>query len=170
MPLNIDFLQILLHALNFLILSGGLVLLLYKPIIRFMEERKKLFSDKQKELEQSKAAAEAIKAEYEQKLKESKEEINELRSATEKETADNARITIERAKAMAQKIISAAETEAEKRKEHILDAAQVEIGELVLSAAQKLLNDTVSPERDAVLYDEFIRLANKTLKDKRASK
>ena len=170
MPLNINFLQILLHALNFLILAGGLWLLLYKPICRFLEERKSYFEKTQKELEEKREATEALKPEYELKLKESREEINELRIKTEKETADIARATIERAKEEAQKIVLAAETEAEKRKEHILDAAQVEIGELVLSAAQKLLNDTVSPERDAVLYDEFIRLADKTVKDKRASK
>ena len=52
-----------------------------------------------------------------------------------------------------------AETEAENRKQHILDAAQTEIGELVISAAQKLLSDTVTPERDRELYDAFIRLA-----------
>ena len=40
-----------------------------------------------------------------------------------------------------------------------LDAAQTEIGELVISAAQKLLSDTVTPERDRELYDAFIRLA-----------
>ena len=33
MPLNIDFLQVLLHMLNFVILAGGLSLLLYKPIV-----------------------------------------------------------------------------------------------------------------------------------------
>ena len=32
MPLNIDFLQVLLHMLNFVILAGGLTFLLFKPI------------------------------------------------------------------------------------------------------------------------------------------
>ena len=60
-PLNIDWQQILLHLLNFVILAGGLYLLLYKPVKTFMEKRQqyyqeqdakaaKLLSDAQKEL------------------------------------------------------------------------------------------------------------------------
>ena len=36
-PLNIDWQQILLHLLNFVILAGGLYLLLYQPVKAFME-------------------------------------------------------------------------------------------------------------------------------------
>lgn len=39
-PLNIDWQQILLHLFNFLILAGGLYLLLYKPVKAFMEKRR----------------------------------------------------------------------------------------------------------------------------------
>ena len=36
-PLNIDWQQILLHALNLVILIAGLYLLLFKPVKRFMD-------------------------------------------------------------------------------------------------------------------------------------
>ena len=35
------------------------------------------------------------------------------------------------------------------------------------SAAQKLLSDTVTPERDSALYDAYIRLADQAVKDER---
>ena len=38
-PLNIDWQQILLHVLNFVILFGGLYFLLYKPVKNFMAKR-----------------------------------------------------------------------------------------------------------------------------------
>ena len=59
----------------------------------------------------------------------------------------------------AARIIRKAETDAEERKEHSLQSAQAEIGELVVSATEKLLSSTASPEKDSALYDEFIRLA-----------
>ena len=40
MPLNINLQQILLHALNFVILFGALYFLLYKPVRDFMDSRK----------------------------------------------------------------------------------------------------------------------------------
>ena len=40
MTLNINLQQILLHALNFVILFGALYFLLYKPVRDFMDSRK----------------------------------------------------------------------------------------------------------------------------------
>ena len=71
------------------------------------------------------------------------------------------------AKERAASIILAAEREAEDRKEHILESAQTEIGELVVAATQKLLSDTVTPERNSALYDEFIRVAEDTVAESR---
>ncbi len=44
MPLNIDLVQILLHMLNLVILTGGLSLLIYRPIVRFLDERREHFA------------------------------------------------------------------------------------------------------------------------------
>ena len=68
---------------------------------------------------------------------------------------------IDSAKSTAASIIAKAEDEAEKRKEQILDSAQTEIGELVISAAQKLLGETASSERTESLYDAFLEEAEK---------
>ena len=68
MPLNIDIVQILLHMLNFVILAGGLTLLLFKPVKKFMEDRKKYFEDKEKEIADGLEKNESLKAEYEEKL------------------------------------------------------------------------------------------------------
>ena len=43
LPLNIDFQQILLHLLNFVILAGGLYLLLYKPVNKFIKKKRGTF-------------------------------------------------------------------------------------------------------------------------------
>ena len=39
MPLNIDFQQVLLHMLNFVILFGGMYFILYGPVKKFMDAR-----------------------------------------------------------------------------------------------------------------------------------
>lgn len=169
MPLNIDLLQIVLHAFNFIILAGGLTLILFKPIEKFLSERKAYFDNAQKEITEAREQNERLKEEYETKLKEANERIAEMRISAEKEIADISKASLDKAKQTAKLIIAKAEKEAEDRKEHILDSAQTEIGELVVSATQKLLSDTVTPERNAALYDEFIRLADKTIADKRIS-
>ena len=79
-----------------------------------------------------------------------------MRTKTEQEAADAAKEYIDSAKAEAEAIIAKAESDAEKRKEQILDSAQTELGELVISAAQKLLANTATPERTQELYDAFL--------------
>ncbi len=167
MPLNIDWVQILLHGFNFLLLAGGLILLLYKPVVSFLEQRRQYYTDKERELAEQAAANERLQAEYTAKMQEAEEQIREMRRMAEHDIAELSKATLDQAKEKAHAIILAAEQEAEDRKEHILDAAQTEIGELVVAATQKLLSDTVTPERNAALYDEFIRLADKTIASKR---
>ena len=169
MPLNIDFTQVLLHMLNFVILAGALGFLLFKPITKFMADRQNHFEDLAKENEEAAKTNADMKAEYEQKLEEAKAEIADMHRNAEKEAAETAKEYIDSAHQKANAIIAAAETEAEKRKESILDSAQAEISELVLSATQKLLSDTVTPERNSALYDEFIRRTGKTVADERKS-
>ena len=134
-----------------------------------MADRKKHFEDLAKENEETAKTNADMKAEYEQKLEEAKAEIADMHRNAEKEAAETAKEYIDSAHQKANAIIAAAETEAEKRKESILDSAQTEISELVLSATQKLLSDTVTPERNSALYDEFIRRTDKTVADERKS-
>ncbi len=169
MPLNIDILQILLHMLNFVILAGGLTFLLFAPVSKFLNERSAHFEKLAKDNEEQAKENERLKTEYEAKMSEANAEISAMRAEAEKSMADVSKAYIGEAREKATAIIAAAEAEAEKHKEQIMDTLQTEIGELVVSATQKLLSDE-APNRDAALYDEFIRLADQTIKDKRASK
>ena len=157
MPLNIDFVQILLHMLNFVILAGGLTLLLFRPVKKFMAERKKYFEDKEKEIAEGLEKNESLKAEYGKRLSSVDAEIEEMRLNAKNETATAAKEYINNAPEKAAAIISEAEAQAEDRKEHILDSAQTEIGELVVEATQKLLENNATPDRTHELYDEFIK-------------
>ena len=159
MPLNIDFLQILLHMLNFVILAGGLTFLLFKPVNKFLDARSAQFAEAEKKNREDAEENEKLRASYEEKLREADAEIAERRKFAEKESADISAVYIKEAREKAARIIRKAENDAEARKAHILQSAQAEIGELVVSATEKLLSSTASPEKDSALYDEFIRLA-----------
>ena len=84
MPLNIDFLQVLLHMLNFVILAGGLTFLLFKPINKFLENRKAHFEKLERDNAESSETNAKAKAEYEQKLSNAEAEIAEMKQNAEK--------------------------------------------------------------------------------------
>ena len=80
MPLNINLQQILLHALNFVILFGAMYFLLYKPVKDYMESRKAHYVKMDEDAKAALAEAEQTKAQYAEQLKAADEEIARVRS------------------------------------------------------------------------------------------
>ena len=157
--LGFDLVQVLLHMLNFVILAGGLTLLLFKPVTKFLAERRARFEALEEQNVAAKEESDRLQAAYAHRLADAEAEIEEARRNAEREGADAAKRYIDAAKEKAAAIVSAAEAEAEARRAQILDSAQTEIGELVLASAQKLLVDTADAERTSALYDAFIARA-----------
>ncbi|MFR3310210.1 MAG: ATP synthase F0 subunit B [Christensenellales bacterium] len=79
-PLNINFQQILLHLLNFVILAGGLYFLLYGPVKKFMDGRQKHYSDLKAQTEDELAKAKALEREYRERLSAADAEIAESKA------------------------------------------------------------------------------------------
>ena len=79
LPLNIDWQQILLHALNLVILVGGLYALLFKPVKKFMDQRAENYQKMKADAEDAKTQAEAFKAELNERMKHADEETQAYR-------------------------------------------------------------------------------------------
>ena len=159
MPLNIDFVQVLLHLLNFVILAGGLTILVYKPVMKFLDARRAKFEALAEQNQAAKEESDRLQQAYASRLADAEAEIAEQRQKAERESAEAAKAYLDAAKEKAAAILSAAETEAEARRAQILDSAQTEIGELVIEATQKLMKESAGEAENRALYDEFIRVA-----------
>ena len=155
-PLNIDWQQILLHLFNFLILAGGLYLLLYKPVKAFMEKRNAYYADLDAAANKKNEDAEATKKQYQDRLEAAEVEISNMK----KQAADSAKKTEKELLAQANEerraILEKAEKEAAAEKQKILASANKEIEALVSDAVDKLLtaNGTES-------LDDFLDKAEK---------
>jgi len=138
-PLNIDFQQILLHLFNFGILAGGLWLLLYKPVKKFMEKREAEYREQQAKAEQLVTYAEELRDEYSIRLSDADDEIKRRSAEAAKEAEDAARETIQDAKNTAEKIIDEARRQASEEREKIIDDAEKEVVQIASEAVRKLL-------------------------------
>ncbi len=170
LPLNIDIFQILLHMLNLVILTGGLSLILYKPAVKFLDERRRRFEELEEKRLKTESEYEALSARRDELIASAEKEAAEIKAGAEKEITEMTKRYVDEAKQKSDAIIKAAEEEAEMRKKTILESAQTEIGELVLSATQKLLNDSADSKTDSALYDEFIRTASSAQNDGKKKK
>ena len=133
-PLNIDWQQILLHLLNFVILAGGLYLLLYKPVKTFMEKRQQYYQEQDAKAAKTLADAEKTAAEVRQQLKNA--------------DAD--------ARAQAEQILADAHAAAQREHDKLLSDAQKELKDLAVTATEKLVLQS-----DGDAFDQFLDAAER---------
>ncbi len=164
LPLNINFTQIFLHLLNFLILFAILYFLLYKPVRNFMEKREKTYKDMDDEARDNLRVSEETKAQYETKISEAETEISQMKQKSRQEIEKNRDSQLQAAKDEAERIIREAKAEATREKDRIISEAQSEISEMVTDATEKLALQATAGEA----FDQFLDAVD--LAEERGSK
>ncbi len=157
MPLNIDWQQILLHLLNFVVLFAILYFLLYKPVKAFMDKRTEHYRQMDEEAKKNVSESERIKEEYRQKLDAAEDEITAERKKARAEIEAATAARMERAEAEAQKVLSDARRDIEHERNKMLHEAQNEITGMVESAAEKLVAQSTTSEA----FDQFLDAAKR---------
>ena len=152
MPLNIDFQQIFLHLLNFVILFAILYFLLYKPVRNFMRKRVEYYQNMENTANENRARSEAAKAEYEEKLNAADDEITDMREKAQSKMKEDRAKRLEQAQEEANQIIEKARARATAEHDQIIESAQKEITEIVSEAAEKIIQ---SPEVSDS-FDQFL--------------
>ena len=138
-PLNIDWQQILLHLLNFVILTGGLYFLLYRPIQKFLRQREETYTRREEETARRLEEAERLKSEYEDKLRGVRQEMAELREQTEQAMEKEAQQMLSQVQAQSKAILDRASTVAENRRSQVTSDISKEVNALAMEAVKHLV-------------------------------
>ncbi len=147
-PLNIDWQQILLHAFNLVILAGGLYLLLYKPVVSFMEKRQAYYAGLEAAAREKLHAAEQKEQEADARLSGMQAEAEQLRAESLKQADAEAAARLASAEDEKKKLLAAARAQAVREKDAMLREANEQIGALVSNAVDKLVSDADDPYAD----------------------
>ena len=152
MPLNIDWQQILLHWMNLSILTGGLYLLLYKPVKKFIAKREEHYRQLDEQAARQLSEAERIKAEYQAKLDSAEEEIRQTRAKAQKAAQQAAEEQLDQAREEAKQIVVRAQSEAERSRDRVLRDSEWELRKMAVQATMKMAFK-------ADPFDQFLDLA-----------
>ncbi len=136
-PLNIDWRQILLHLLNLAILFLILYFLLYNPVKKFMEKRKKHYEEQNAESEAKLADAKASKEKYEKLLTNAEEEIAEKKRAAIADARAESEKIIKSAEEESSSILKKATAKAEDIKKQAHEQAKEELSDVIEKAAKE---------------------------------
>lgn len=153
--LGINFLQIIYHIFNFSILGLGLYILLYKPVVNFMDKRKAYYEDMDKKAEENLKDAENLLKDHEEKLANFQKEKADLKAEAQAAARKEADEIISNAKKEEENILAKAKMSADFEREKIIKEGKEEVKDLLVAAIEKSVNEDQDP------YDAFVHAFGK---------
>ncbi len=130
----------------------------FNPAREFLQKRQEGIKKDIDDAKESKEAAEALKAEYEQKLHDINKEAEAILSEARKKALDNEASIVAKAKEDAKGIVERANTEAELEKQRVADDVKKEM----IAVASVMAEKVIGEKMDGSVQD---RLVEDTLKE-----
>lgn len=144
------------QILNFLVLVFVLAKFAYKPVVKIMDERKNKIASDLEAAEKAKTDAEAVKAEYDAKLAEAKQEAQAIIDAARK-TAQAAHDKIMAdTKAEQDQVVATAKEAIAMEKKKAMDDIRVQVINLSMIAASKIVEQKLGSEEDKQMAGKIV--------------
>ncbi len=147
--------ELLAIAVFFLVLAMSY--LLFNPARKLLKDRQERIANDIDSAKEDKESAEALKAEYEAKLKEVDKEAEVILADARQKAMKNQTKIIDEAKEEASRIIAHAKQEAELEKKHAMDDMKREMITIAAMMAQKVVAASIDTSIQDSLVDETLK-------------
>ncbi len=144
---------------NVLILYVFLKYVLFIPVRKLLEERKKRLDDQNARATADTAEAQKLKAEYEQRILEAGREADNILGESRREMIKKEQEVLDDAKTRAADIMSAARSEASKDFEAAQSSVRDEVKDIASAMAARVTNQKVDRPVDDALLNEALKEA-----------
>ena len=146
-----------LLAIAIFVMFAFLSYLLFNPARDLLKKREERVKDNIDSAEKSKADAEALRADYENKLREINKEADEILSAARKKALESEAKIVDNAKEEAAAIIARAHKQAELEMKKAQDEVKQQIIEVATLMAGKIVSVSLEDEDHADLIQETLK-------------
>lgn len=154
--LDFDPYTVLWTVINLLVLFVLLRLFLFKPVTRIMDQRAQAIQDELDRADAQKADAEQLKADYEARLSDARDEAADLVAKAKERANQEYQAVLAQAQADAERVRAAARTQLEAEREAMLQGARDEVAQLALLAAARVAQHSMDEEGERALVDSFL--------------
>ena len=155
--ISVNIWQILISLANLLILFLILKHFLFKPVQNVFRTRREQLDGLYDEANQSRAAAEGMKQEYEEKLAAARDEADGLVRAAVQTAQRKGDAIVAEANSQASHLKQKAEQEIAQEKKQMLQDVRGEISDIAVSIASKVVEREVKKQDYDGFVDEFIK-------------
>ena len=155
--LNINFFTALFTLLNFLAVFFVLKHFLFKPVMKLIKDRQDEIDGMYADAGQAKESAEALQAEYEQKLSAAAETSERIVKEAMVRGQSKEEEIIRQANAEASAIMDKAAADIAQEKKKAINDAKDEISGMAMAIAEKFVGRELSAQDQDKLFDEFLK-------------
>ena len=155
--LGINLPLLVVFIINFIILFILLRLFLYKPVLKILDERAKRTKEGMELAEATKKEYEQVKGEVQKQIEKGRQEAQAV-IAQALQTGERLKEeSREEATKQAQVIIDRTRAELESDREKIVDSLRKEFVDIAISAAEKVIKETLDKEKHRRLIEETLQ-------------
>jgi len=142
--------------INLLILYLFLKKLLFKPVKNMIDSRQKEIDDMYSDAENSKAAAEGMKAEYEEKLSSANEESEAILKKAVRRAQLREEEILKEANVKAERVLERAEEQIELEKKQAINDVKNQVSGMAIDIAAAVIERDIDKSEHEAMIDEFI--------------
>ena len=156
------------NTIIFTLINTGIIVLIYffflhKPVCKILDQRAEAVNKDMDDAQKAREEAEAVKAEYEQRLEQSKEEAGRILSDATKRAQQRGDEIVAEANAEAATIKQRAEESIEREKKRAVNEIKEEIADMVIAAASKVAEKEISAaDNERIISAELERIGKES--------
>lgn len=155
--MDIQLPQIIFQIINFSVVVGGLTYLLYKPILKVLEERAQRIEEAQKAAIDTLAKQEKQEEVKKQKEKEAQKQAAEIIAEAKKEAAKLSADLTQKAQEHAKAQILKFQNEWQEQKKEMISDLKKQFAKEVIKTSEKVLGAQLDQKAHAKLIDEELK-------------
>ncbi len=154
--LGLNWQGLLWHAINFVVLLLLLRLVLYKPVVRMLDDRAKRVRDSMHQADQARRAAEQAEADRQALLAETRREAQEILKHADERAKRTIADAAERAQEQANRIMAQAEVQSEQLRTQTMAEVRAEIADLIVVAVDRVTRNALDANAQRTLVQQFL--------------
>ena len=153
---QINLFQVIIAAANFIVFLVLMWTFAFKPVAKMLGERRSRIEQGLKDAEQARADRENAEQERLAALTEARREANDILARAQKVAQETRDADIAATRSELERVRARASEEIEAEKTRALAELRAEVTDLALAAAGKVVNETMTGERQRRLVAEFL--------------
>jgi F-type H+-transporting ATPase subunit b len=155
--LGINVPLLIAFVINFFILFGALGFVLYKPVLKMLDERQTKIKESMEQVEnikqQSSRSEQEVKARLEAAHKEAQKVIDQANQLSEQLKAEARDVARKEAEAMIQK----AQVDIQRQRERDVEVLRSQFADIAILAAEKVIKETLDKEKQHKVIEEILK-------------